>query len=158
MSKDLIGTETWECVRYALTPRMRREILLTVAEIYAGWLNQDYSWEWSVAEQQYGQVDAHPVATVDDFLSELTDVPDPRSRRDRSSYRDELYEWQRDFYYEEWGDDIYEPDDDTGDDPFWVAELRVCGWLEGLRVDDVAEWYEEHLNPKCERHWSSAGF
>jgi hypothetical protein len=144
MEKDLIGAETWACGRYALTPWMRREILMAVAEMYVAWSRRGYSWSCD-DELRYEKVEPFPVETPDDFLHELTDEFHPVRRAVRLEYFVGFFTWLRGYCVEQWGGDIGEPDEHSQHSPLWLATIRAWDWMTELRVCEVTEWHAGQL-------------
>jgi hypothetical protein len=162
MDQDVIGTEAWGCDGCALTPRMRRDILLVAVEMYESWEAVGTSLRWDREVGGLVEVEPNPVLTMGDFLCELTGERHPHLRWDLLDYSDELFDWLKDFLHETWGDAIGGHDEDEEDDdldPVWEAQCRVHEWLAALRVEDVLGWRSAQQRVESgAADWRSDGF
>lgn len=153
MDRDLIGTETWDCDGCALTPAMRRDLLVAAAEMYESWEAGGTSWQWDRATGGLVQTEAGPVLTIGDFFDQLTGERHPFLRGDLLDYSDEFSDWLKEYLHETWeqslecnGDDDGEEEDDP--DPVGEAHCRASEWLRSMRVEDVLAWRSAQERPE----------
>lgn len=126
-----VGTDVWDCDGRQLTPQMRQDILMTVAEMYRRWEAQEgsYEWEWKDDNKIAGGVvlkKRHVVTTVSDLFKELTRNLICRDRWDPADCGDEFDAWLKDYLHDHWKGDHCE---DDVLDPLMAAEDRVRAWL-----------------------------
>lgn len=158
MALDLIGTETWACDGWELTPRMRQDILMTAVEMYETWEARGTSYEWDKVLRRLVETDANPVTTMGEFLDEATGERHSFIQGDFAYYGDELHDWLVEYLYCSWEGSFYEDDEDDRD-PVGVAGGRVCDWLEDMRIEDVLAWHSDVLHPERRAaDWRTAGF
>lgn len=144
---DFIGHDTWWIDGMPVTPRMRRAILKSAAELYLAHGQEHREWRY-FDEGQGGRVvltDKKPhYPLMSDFLESLNGECDWRNRSWLLTYGNDLYEWmQGEFFIEAWQGSyeiLAERDDDYCG--HYHAADRVFEWLEPTACQDIVNWYK----------------